>query len=107
MKQTYALPPRGHVAVRGMRSRSVPSSPTAEELRATTGRLVPDLIARGLQVLFCGINPGLYSAAAKRTSLDPATDSGRRCIRPDSRSVCWHRTKAMGFLSWVMGSALS
>jgi TDG/mug DNA glycosylase family protein len=28
--------------------------------------LVPDLIAPGLQVLFCGINPGLYSAAAKQ-----------------------------------------
>lgn len=66
MGQTYALPLRGHVAVRGMRSRSIPSSPTAEDLRAATGRLVPDLIAPGLEVLFCGINPGLYSAAAKR-----------------------------------------
>jgi TDG/mug DNA glycosylase family protein len=26
---------------------------------------VPDLIATGLEVLFCGINPGLYSAATR------------------------------------------
>src|SRR2546428_1688841 len=26
-------------------------------------KLVPDVIAPGLKVLFCGINPGLYSAA--------------------------------------------
>lgn len=27
---------------------------------------IPDIIAPGLNVLFCGINPGLYSAAAAR-----------------------------------------
>ncbi|MEO8578495.1 MAG: G/U mismatch-specific DNA glycosylase [Gemmatimonadales bacterium] len=27
---------------------------------------LPDIVAPGLSVLFCGINPGLYSAAAKR-----------------------------------------
>lgn len=30
---------------------------------AATSRTVPDLIGPKLQVLFCGINPGLYSAA--------------------------------------------
>ena len=29
------------------------------------GGSIPNLIAPGLRVLFCGINPGLYSAAAK------------------------------------------
>lgn len=29
-------------------------------------RHIPDIIAPGLSVLFCGINPGLYSAAAAR-----------------------------------------
>jgi len=29
-------------------------------------RHLPDLIAPGLEVLFCGINPGLYSAAVSR-----------------------------------------
>ena len=37
--------------------------PTHEELRTAVGRTVPDLIGPGLTVLFCGINPGLYSAA--------------------------------------------
>ena len=37
--------------------------PTAGELTAARGRTVPDLIAPGLRVLFCGINPSLYSAA--------------------------------------------
>jgi double-stranded uracil-DNA glycosylase len=37
--------------------------PTPAALRAATNRRVPDLIAPGLNVLFVGINPGLYSAA--------------------------------------------
>lgn len=36
---------------------------TKEELLAAGGRTLPDVIAPGLRVLFCGINPGLYSAA--------------------------------------------
>src|SRR5438105_1556104 len=37
--------------------------PSREEIAAARGKAVPDLIAPGLRVLFCGINPGLYSAA--------------------------------------------
>jgi TDG/mug DNA glycosylase family protein len=37
--------------------------PTRQQLQAAYGRRIPDLIAPGLRVLFCGINPGLYSAA--------------------------------------------
>ncbi|MGW2561516.1 G/U mismatch-specific DNA glycosylase [Streptomyces sp. NPDC001514] len=36
---------------------------TPAELEAARDRLVPDVIADGLSVLFCGINPGLMSAA--------------------------------------------
>jgi double-stranded uracil-DNA glycosylase len=39
--------------------------PTADEIRSAVGRAIPDLIAPGLTILFCGINPGLYSAAAQ------------------------------------------
>jgi TDG/mug DNA glycosylase family protein len=48
-----------------MRSRASipPRKPTAADLRAAVGRSIPDLIAPRLDVLFCGINPGLYSAA--------------------------------------------
>lgn len=37
--------------------------PTAAQLREAVGRTVPDILAPGLDVLFCGINPGLYTAA--------------------------------------------
>ncbi|MFF8387218.1 G/U mismatch-specific DNA glycosylase [Streptomyces kanasensis] len=36
---------------------------TPEELQAARDRVVPDVVAGGLSVLFCGINPGLMSAA--------------------------------------------
>ncbi|MFJ4693876.1 G/U mismatch-specific DNA glycosylase [Streptomyces sp. NPDC088766] len=36
---------------------------TQAELEAARDRLVPDVVAGGLRVLFCGINPGLMSAA--------------------------------------------
>jgi TDG/mug DNA glycosylase family protein len=37
--------------------------PTKEEIAAAYGKTIPDVIARDLDVLFCGINPGLYTAA--------------------------------------------
>ncbi len=37
--------------------------PTRAELTAAAGKTIPDIIAPGLDVLFCGINPGLLSAA--------------------------------------------
>src|SRR5881396_3410185 len=40
-----------------------PFKPTKQELLAAAGKSVPDVIAPGLRVLFCGINPGLYTAA--------------------------------------------
>lgn len=36
--------------------------PTAEELSLARDHVIPDVIAPGLDVLLCGINPGLYSA---------------------------------------------
>jgi double-stranded uracil-DNA glycosylase len=40
-----------------------PWKPTKEQLLAAAGKTVPDVIAPNLRVLFCGINPGLYTAA--------------------------------------------
>ena len=42
-----------------------PHKPSPAELAAAYGKTIPDLIAPGLDVLFCGINPGLYSAATR------------------------------------------
>lgn len=39
--------------------------PSPAEIAAAAGRTVPDLIQGGLTVLFCGINPGLYSGATR------------------------------------------
>ncbi len=36
--------------------------PTPEQLRAAVGGFTPDIIAPDLNVLFCGINPSVYSA---------------------------------------------
>jgi TDG/mug DNA glycosylase family protein len=37
-------------------------APTREELESARDRLLPDVVAPGLRVLFSGINPGLHSA---------------------------------------------
>ncbi|MGI5341462.1 G/U mismatch-specific DNA glycosylase [Streptomyces sp. CA-181903] len=58
--------------------------PTPEELEAARDRLVPDVVADGLHVLFCGINPGLMSAA-----------TGHHFARPGNRF--WPVLYASGF----------
>jgi double-stranded uracil-DNA glycosylase len=39
------------------------TAPSKADLAAARGRVIPDLVAPGLRVLFAGINPSLYSAA--------------------------------------------
>jgi TDG/mug DNA glycosylase family protein len=46
----------GHHSTRGYR-------PTRADLLAAAGKTIRDVIAPDLRALFCGINPGLYSAA--------------------------------------------
>src|SRR4051794_8416527 len=40
-----------------------PFKPTKQQLIEAAGKTLPDVIAPNLRVLFCGINPGLYTAA--------------------------------------------
>lgn len=40
--------------------------PTKAELEAAYGTTLPDVIAPNLDILFCGINPGLYTAAVQQ-----------------------------------------
>ena len=40
-----------------------PFKPTKQQLIDAAGKTLPDVIAPNLRVLFCGINPGLYTAA--------------------------------------------
>ena len=58
--------------------------PSKAELEAARGRQVADLAAPGLDLLFCGINPSLYSAAV-----------GHHFARPGNRF--WPVLHAAGF----------
>lgn len=60
------------------------TKPTPAALLAAAGTTVPDVTAPGLKVLFCGINPGLYTAAV-----------GHHFGRPGNRF--WPTLHAAGF----------
>jgi len=47
-------------------SSAKPPRPTVAELEAARDAVIPDVIAPGLEVLFCGINPGLWSGAMRQ-----------------------------------------
>ena len=58
--------------------------PTRDELAAAHDRTIPDVLAPDLDVLFCGINPGLYSGF-----------TGHHFARPGNRF--WPALHASGF----------
>ena len=66
-----------------------PRPPSRTELLAAVGRRVPDVIAPRLSVLFCGINPGLYSAA-----------TGHHFARPGNRF--WRVLHLAGFTTRLL-----
>lgn len=66
-----------------------PWKPTREQLLAATEKAVRDVIAPNLRVLFCGINPGLYTAAV-----------GHHFARPGNRF--WPALYAGGFTDRVL-----
>jgi len=45
------------------KSSEAPFKPSKEQLAEAKGKTLPNVIAKNLRVLFCGINPGLYTAA--------------------------------------------
>ncbi|MGN6577565.1 MAG: G/U mismatch-specific DNA glycosylase [Nocardioides sp.] len=61
-----------------------PTRPSREDLVAAADRLLPDVLDDGLSVVFCGINPGLWSAA-----------TGHHFARPGNRF--WPALHASGF----------
>jgi TDG/mug DNA glycosylase family protein len=58
--------------------------PTKADLAAAAGKSITDVVAPNLDVLFCGINPGLYTAA-----------TGHHFARPGNRF--WPALFAAGF----------
>ncbi len=67
-----------------------PRRPNRDEIAAAASRTLTDLIAPGLTVLFCGINPGLYSAAI-----------GHHFGRPGNRF--WPTLHRAGFTERLLG----
>ncbi len=65
-------------------TRHAPWRPTPEQLQAAATRRLRDVISPDLDVLFCGINPGLYSAAV-----------GHHFARPGNRF--WPTLHTAGF----------
>jgi TDG/mug DNA glycosylase family protein len=63
---------------------AIPWKPTRAQILASRDKLLPDLAAKNLMVLFAGINPGLYTAAI-----------GRHFGRPGNRF--WPALHAGGF----------
>ncbi|TQF04960.1 G/U mismatch-specific DNA glycosylase [Kitasatospora acidiphila] len=61
-----------------------PPRPTPTELAAAQDRTIPDVTGPGLRVLFCGINPGLWSGA-----------TGHHFARPGNRF--WPALHRSGF----------
>jgi len=72
-----------------MGNQIVRRKPTPEEIIAATGKTVPDIIAPNLRVLFCGINPSVYSAAV-----------GHHFARPGNRF--WRSLHAAGFTNRLL-----
>ncbi len=59
------------------------------QLAAARGRRISDVVAPGLDILFCGINPSLYSAAV-----------GHHFARPGNRF--WKVLYLAGFTEWQL-----
>jgi TDG/mug DNA glycosylase family protein len=66
-----------------------PPRPSKADLEAAVGRTIADIIGHDLDVLFCGINPGLYSAA-----------TGHHFARPGNRF--WPALHAGGFTPRIL-----
>lgn len=69
-----------------------PFRPSRAELLAARDKTISDVIAPGLRVLFCGINPGLYSGA-----------TGHHFARPGNRF--WPTLYAAGFTERLLTPA--
>jgi double-stranded uracil-DNA glycosylase len=66
-----------------------PWKPTRQQVLEAEGKTVRDVIAPGLAVLFCGINPGLYTAAV-----------GHHFARPGNRF--WRALYEGGFTDRIL-----
>lgn len=80
----------GPAGLSSSRSGTTPWRPSKQELTAAYGKTIRDVIADDLDVLFCGINPGLYSGAV-----------GHHFARPGNRF--WPALHRSGFTTRLLG----
>ena len=88
---------------------------SAEELRAAEGRTIRDVLAPGLRVVFCGINPGLLTALVGHHFAHPANrfwkalhDSGftdRRLHPSEERELLRYRLGLTNVVARATASA--
>ncbi len=76
----------------GVKPTVTSAKPTKQDLEAAATKTVRDLIAPSLRVLFCGINPGLYSGA-----------TGHHFARPGNRF--WPALHRSGFTPRLLAPA--
>jgi TDG/mug DNA glycosylase family protein len=79
------------VSKRAETATAQPFKPTKQQHIEAAGKTVPDVIARDLRVLFCGINPGLYTAAV-----------GHHFARPGNRF--WPALQRSGFTDRLLSA---
>jgi TDG/mug DNA glycosylase family protein len=77
------------VSKRASTAAGQPFKPTKQQLVEAEGKTVPDVIGPELRVLFCGINPGLYTAAV-----------GHHFARPGNRF--WPALHRSGFTDCLL-----
>lgn len=71
---------------------SISRKPTKTEVAAAVGGTIPDVLDHKLRILFCGINPSLYSAA-----------TGHHFARPGNRF--WPALQAAGITAEILSPA--
>ena len=82
---------KDHVNPSAYTSRMAWSRPSAQQLQEARNAILPDVIAPHLRVLFCGINPGLYSGAV-----------GHHFARPGNRF--WPALHRAGFTDRLLSA---
>jgi TDG/mug DNA glycosylase family protein len=87
----FTLKAKAMASKNSRKSSAAPFKPSKQQLADAKGKTVPDVIAKNLRVLFCGINPGLYTAAV-----------GHHFARPGNRF--WPALHNSGFTDLLLSS---
>ena len=84
-----------------------PYKPTRKEIHEAYGKKVPDLIARDLRVLFCGIIRVSIQGPQGITLPGRETGSGGSCLQQASQGAFSPPSRNMNSLTWDTASRTS